>query len=66
MAKRVSVFLHGATSAIVITAPDIYIEEGVLWVAYEDDEDEVLCYPLSSIKFFRLSCIKEGKPNDKT
>jgi len=50
--KKASIFLHGATSAIEITAPDIVIDEGILWVDYDNSEEECLCYPLTSIKFF--------------
>ena len=51
--KKASIFLHGATSAIEITAPDIVIDEGILWVDYDNsEEEECLCYPLTSIKFF--------------
>ena len=63
--KKASIFLHGATSAIVVTSPDIFVDEGILWIDYDNDEEECLCYPLTSIKYFRVSCIKVN-PNDKT
>ena len=63
--NQANVFMYGATSAMVITAPDIYVFENALWVDYQNDEEECLCYPLTSIKYFRIATCKVNS-NDKT